>query len=143
MTPDIQILAAGNILGLPLERLNADETGRIRGAVISRYCRNVPHAFLWETFAVPESLHDPDGWMRLSKWKGGTELILFFDEHDSKNSILCPPGTPIESLISESTGFEFYITSPAVDFVICFNHHDCLIGIGKATDWIKQQRIAI
>lgn len=34
-------------------------------------------------------------------------------------------------------GFEFYITNFETEYVICFNHHDCLLGCGTAKKWVE------
>lgn len=64
--------------------------------------------------------------MKLSQNGGSfSNGYKFFDVND------------VVSLLSEFYGYEFYITNNSKDFVLCFNHHDYLIGCGKVVTKIK------
>lgn len=61
---------------------------------------------------------------------------MFFNKEDDKNAIIINNGTDLGIILAETSGFEFYITNKNVDYIICFNHHDCLSGCGTAKNWI-------
>ena len=60
---------------------------------------------------------------------------MFFDENDEAISI--KNGDELYTLIYEMYGFEFYITNNMTDYLLCFNHHDCIIGCGEASEWLE------
>lgn len=62
---------------------------------------------------------------------------MFFDDCDDKNVIKIDNGNDLYRILYEMYGFEFYITNYETNYVICFNHHDCLIGCGMARNWIE------
>lgn len=43
-------------------------------------------------------------------------------------------GEDLNYLLSETYGFEFYITDKECSYLLCFNHHDILYGCGRAED---------
>ena len=49
-------------------------------------------------------------------------------------------GNDLYYLLSETSGFEFYITDFNYSYLICFNHHDILYGCGRAKEWIAGLR---
>lgn len=53
---------------------------------------------------------------------------------------LIPSGKALTSILSETIGFPFYVTSKDAQYMLCFDDHDCLIATGKAVEWICQLR---
>lgn len=49
-------------------------------------------------------------------------------------------GEDLNYLLSETYGFEFYITDKECSYLLCFNHHDILYGCGRAEGWIDGMR---
>ena len=51
------------------------------------------------------------------------------------------PRTSLAAISSRSLrqmdreSFEFYLTNRDTTYLVCFNHHDFLIGTGEATQW--------
>ncbi|HSS47938.1 MAG TPA: hypothetical protein VLX28_03225 [Thermoanaerobaculia bacterium] len=65
-----------------------------------------------------------------------TPALLLFDPHDEKVSFDFDSGVDIPRVIEGCFGFEFYVTDRQTSFLICFNHHDFLIGAGRAKAWV-------
>ena len=42
-------------------------------------------------------------------------------------------GVPLKKMY----GFEFYVFDSSISYLICFNHHDQLIGVGSAKEWVN------
>jgi hypothetical protein len=55
---------------------------------------------------------------------------------------IIPDGSTLTSILSETIGFPFYVTSLNTDYMLCFDDHDCLIANGKAVEWICKLRLA-
>ena len=53
---------------------------------------------------------------------------------------IVPSGSALTSILSETFGFRFYVTSSEADYILCFDDHDCLIANGKAVECIYQIR---
>ena len=47
-------------------------------------------------------------------------------------------GTDLVAVLEESHRSEFYVTNDNVSWLIAYNDHDYLIGVGEAADWIAQ-----
>ncbi len=47
-------------------------------------------------------------------------------------------GDDLNYILSETCGYEFYITNFICSYLICYNHHDVLIGCGQAEKWIEK-----
>lgn len=40
-------------------------------------------------------------------------------------------------MLSETWGFEFYVTNEQASFLFCFSHHDILYACGDVKIWLK------
>ena len=76
----------------------------------------------------------------LTEYVGDEEVLLFVNPEDSQIMWKFDNGTDLESLLSESSGFPFCITSEKANYILCFEDHDCLVGVGEAASWVKEQR---
>jgi len=92
---------------------------------------------LWERMHDQLSVQSTDGWTRIDDFVNRMAFILFFEKRDDSTMIAFPNGTRLTPILSECPLFEFYVTDDAASFVVCFNHHDFLIGTGQATSWIS------
>lgn len=90
------------------------------------------HYPLWEHLQCTKSLHDQEGWRKLNLFIGGkNDLVLFFEYKDSSTMIKFISARDIETVLSNSYAFVFYLTNMDGDFILCFNDHDYLIGVGS------------
>lgn len=62
---------------------------------------------------------------------------MFFNPSDEKKIYSFPKGDDVVAILSETYGYEYYITNRAVDYLLCFNHHDVLITCVNAKEWLK------
>ena len=71
--------------------------------------------------------------------------IKFFEENNTissddiedKSVLVINNGKSLYKLLDEMFGFEFYITNFETNYLLCFNHHDCLLGCGTAKKWVE------
>ena len=66
-----------------------------------------------------------------------SKCVLFFNKSDEKSMFLINSGNDLDFILSETYGFEFYVTDLDCSYLLCFNHHDILYGCGAAYDWVK------
>jgi hypothetical protein len=92
--------------------------------------------WLWEKLSHYDSISDKDGWSYIKEFVSDNDCILFFNEFDEINMYKIKNGNDLYFLLSETSGFEFYITDLSCSYLICFSHHDILYGCGTAIDWI-------
>lgn len=81
-------------------------------------------------------ISDTDAW-RLLKKLVKSKCVLFFNKSDEKSMFLINSGNDLDFILSETYGFEFYVTDLDCSYLLCFNHHDILYGCGAAYDWVK------
>ena len=51
---------------------------------------------------------------------------MFFNEIDERKSFLLRSGNDLFAILSETYGFEFYVTNRKATYLLAFNHHDYL-----------------
>lgn len=94
------------------------------------------NVFLWDNFFDCVSVYDENWWKYIGDFVGDKPCILMAYDNNDWIAIKINSGMDLNILLSESCGFEFYIMDIELSYVICFNHHDVLIGLGKAKNWI-------
>jgi hypothetical protein len=60
-----------------------------------------------------------------------------FRDSDAYEGYIASSPQSLERILAESPGFEFFLTNEDVDYVLCFNHHNYLIGVGQCKDWLS------
>ncbi len=120
---------------LPAEKMNY-----LYSNIIKHYCiKNT--SFIWESFKDYAYYQNSNAWSLIKDYVKENKCIMFFNKSDDKNGFLILNGAELQKIIEESFGFEFYITDENLSYLICFNHHDILYGLGKAKDWVKEVKI--
>ena len=88
----------------------------------------------WDNVNAPGGKLRHDGWELISSYVGANHCFLFtlgaitiwkFDNGSDLNRVLqdCPP-------------IEFYVCDSGFDYLLCFNHHDHVVGWGSAAPWV-------
>lgn len=120
---------------LPAEKMNY-----LYSNIIKHYCiKNT--SFIWESFKDYAYYQNSNAWSLIKDYVKENKCIMFFNKSDDRNGFLISNGFELQKIIEESFGFEFYITDENRSYLICFNHHDILYGLGKAKDWVKEVKI--
>lgn len=99
---------------------------------------NKKGSWFWEKFYEYESIYDNKSWSYIKDFVLDKECILFFNQDEESKMFLIQNGYDLNYILSETYGFEFYVTDRICSFLICFNHHDILYGCGEAYRWIKE-----
>ena len=93
--------------------------------------------WLWENLRDHIELSDSKGWSYIQNYVKSNSCILFFNQDEEKKMFKVSNGKDLQYILSETSGFEFYITDDDCSYLLCFNHHDVLIGCGKAMKWVE------
>jgi len=117
---------------LPAEKMNY-----LYSNIIKHHCiKNT--SFIWESFKDYTYYQNSNAWSLIKDYVKENKCIMFFNKSDDRNGFLISNGEELQKILEESFGFEFYITDENLSYLICFNHHDILYGLGKAKDWVKE-----
>jgi hypothetical protein len=119
------------------------DDGSLRRLTASLYARFVDSRTeddgraLWELLRDASSKRAPDGWKQVCE-HAPPEPILLFTEEGQWHGYAFVSGEDIRRVLSEAPGFEFYIADDQANTLLCFNHHDFVIGVGRQSDWIDR-----
>ena len=122
---------------IEIEELNEHTCLRIRKVINELYVdKKKKGLWLWEKLIRFNYISDNNGWSYIKEFVLDSVCIMFFNEFDEKTMYKIKNGVDLNYLLSETSGFEFYITDFNYSYLICFNHHDVLYGCGNAIKWI-------
>lgn len=93
----------------------------------------------WEHFKSGISVDFPsgDGWRHIPEFvPNACEHVLFIVEDDSLPFYPVYDATPfaITEVIGECYGFEYYLVERNFQWLLCENHHNRMIGLGKVVE---------
>lgn len=135
---DEWILEAARSTGEVAERISVVEVSQLISEIRRKFTApEINSAFLWEQFENEVSRRNERGWQLLCEYLV-SEPILLSEEGESFVGFRFHSQSSLSRVIAESPGFEFYLTDAKATFVICHNHHDCLIGVGACAEWLSQ-----
>ena len=122
-----------------IKKLELNEREEILDLVLKRYIDiNKKGAWLWEKLIHYEALNDGQAWRYLKDFVKDNPCIMFFDSKEEKDMLLIQSGDDLNYILSETYGFEFYITDKQCSYLLCFSHHNILYGCGIAEEWINK-----
>ena len=134
---EIQQAAAG--AGIQVRELAKAEAASIRHAVRSKFARDMNADYLWKELRDDFAVQDANAWRWIDEFVGDRRTVMFFDELEETSAFEFERGVDVVRILEETIGFEFYLTNDAIDYVMCFNHHDYLIAAGTAAEWLKRR----
>lgn len=122
-----------------IKKLDLNERKRILQSALKNYISlNEKGNWLWEKFIHYVSLNDDMAWSYIKDFVKDNECIMFFNQEEEKEMFLIQSGTDLNYILSETYGFEFYITNKQCSYLLCFSHHNILYGCGIAESWINK-----
>lgn len=136
------IIAEATALGINTVLLEHEETTNLLHRLWEVFGRGPlpPARALWTCLREGETLHDPDAWKFLGDLIGEAPVVLIVEDYDGISAVRLSFGTLLSRILAETVGFVFYLVPPSLDYLLCFNDHDMLIGLGRATQWVAKQR---
>jgi len=90
---------------------------------------------LWDRFENDISRRRSDGEQLVEHLCPNSPILLFNDEGVWKGFKFAS-GADLCCVLHESPGFEFYVTDGDLSYVVCYNHHEYIIGVGDAYDLV-------
>lgn len=127
-----------------IRKLELNERKEILELVLKKYIKiSEKGVWLWEKFIHYEAWNDDMAWKYIKDFVKDNECIMFFNQEEEKEMFLIQSGDDLNYIISETYGFEFYITNKQCSYLLCFNHHNILYGCGIAEKWINKLRSSI
>lgn len=121
-------------LGLS-EQLRAipdEEARRLYGNVEDRFADKKGARWLWEHLRVPSSsrqFNTPD-FQHLPRILPTTGELLFFPGSDEEACAFRGTAEAITAVLSDCFRFEYCLTPPGLEWLVCENHHGLLIAVG-------------
>ncbi|NLM35481.1 MAG: hypothetical protein GX206_08590 [Clostridiales bacterium] len=135
-----EIRSAANRLMIKAEEIPTKEAEEIINKVITIYARGNIDRYIWERVTNEVAINHKDAWQWINTFISNSEAIMFFNPSDEKKAYRLSNGDDVVTILSETYGFEFYITNKEADYLLCFNHHDVLIACGSAKEWLREYK---
>lgn len=121
-----------------LKKLELTEREKILDLALKKYIdSSKTGGWLWEKFIRYEALNDNMAWGYIKYFVSNNECVMFFNQEEEKEMFLLQSGEDLDYILSETYGFEFYVTDKQCTYLFCFNHHDILYGCGTAESWVN------
>lgn len=91
---------------------------------------------LWSRISsLNSSLHLPEKRYVISNFIN-KDIVVFFEYEVDATVFLLNDFHGLSLIIEELFGFVFYVSNIEMDFVVCWNDHEYLIGGGEAKVWV-------
>ena len=123
--------------GICIKELRDERVRKVKNDIFKKYIQSRSGVFLWDHFKAPTVIADRDGWKKICAFIGDSSCLMFFDDIEDKSVMVISNGNQLCKLLGEMFGVQFYITNFETEYLICYNHHDCLLGCGTAKRWLE------
>ncbi len=127
-----------SLLGLSKDvRLLKDEGGPLYDSLVTHFVDGGDRRWWWEAFSSPsESItyDDGKGFEKLSQLVPDPEEVIWFvvEDDDLPNYPIFEASTEnVVKIIGECFAFEYYLVPRDKSWLLCENHHNRIIGVGK------------
>lgn len=110
----------------------------LRDRVLRGYAPTVERWPLWECIGFTFSAQGADLWRQIGSFVDKRRCYLFLEPKDGIRVVELDSGQALTDILASTFGFEFYISDAEGTYLICFNHHDIIMGAGVAGDWISK-----
>jgi len=132
-----QIRAASEKLCVTVEILTPEERERIKEDVICKFLDKGRDFPLFEKITDFVGIDVPESWMWISDFVKESSAILFFNPEDEKGFYKFASGEDVVAVVGEIFNVEFYVTNVSADYLLGYNHSQCLIASGTASTWLE------
>ncbi len=111
----------------------------LRAKLSNNFCDKQKNtSFLWENLNNSFSIKNANVWKWIDKILDKETIIMFFDLENESYAFKFNSARDVVDILSESFGFEFYLTNEESDYILCFNHHNFIIGVGSVVENLKK-----
>ncbi len=134
------VLNAAKRLGFAASALAPQESAAVHRDIAARYGGSTDRWPLWDGPTEYPAIQDPAAWRLIADFIQGEPCLLLWDPSTEQTVIRIERGQERIRILDEVQRSEFYVTDPALSFMLCFNHHDFLIAGGRAASWLAALR---
>jgi hypothetical protein len=136
-----EILEVAKKLEIVVYELPTEDANKLRKELVLKYTNGrICKPWLWENFVDFIGANCPDSWRWTNEFIGNNKVIMMFNSGDERSMFEFQNGYDMVAVLEESFCFEFYLFTRELDYLLCFNHHDILLALGTAADWLEQRR---
>jgi len=113
-----------------------DEAGRkaLVGRLLARLSVDVTSRFPWEHGG--EGKQRPDGWQLVPEYVGANVCLMFLE--GAAEIWRFQSGRDLLRVVNCCPALEFYVCDEDASYLICHNHHDFVVGWGRASQWVQR-----
>lgn len=123
-----------NDFNFSVQPLNEIERNGVVISLMSRLCVNVEASAPWDAIDAPDGKKRSDGWELIPKYIGDAPCLVF--SNGAKAIWRFDSGHNLLNFLKNSPAFEYYTCDINCEYLLCSNHHDYVIGWGKAKEWV-------
>ena len=130
-------------LGGQVRRIDEPERSSILARVTDAFLERPEVTFWASSLKVPSrGWHTEHGYTYLPQLAPDPRCACWLitgltDANDDMGVFECTPGTA-SALIGECPGFEYAVVDPALKWMVIEDHHDILIAMGDAIEWLAR-----
>ncbi|MBW7473872.1 hypothetical protein K0T92_03875 [Paenibacillus oenotherae] len=137
-----QILTASSKLEIEVNILTLEEREEIKNSIMFKFLEdNQLRKFpLFDKIKDYVGVEIADSWMWISDFINENTEVLFFKPDDEREYYRLNNGENLVSIIGELFNVEFYVTNPCADYLLGYNHSQCLIATGTASVWLENHQ---
>lgn len=117
-------------------RLSPSERDVVIRLLQERLNVNVEALMPWNAADAPAGIQNASGWELIPRFVGGLPCLVFSPL--ATGVWRFAEGPELLEFLRETPHFEFYVCDPEATYLICFNHHDFVLGWGRSTTWVQQ-----
>lgn len=93
---------------------------------------------LWDQENDDPSIQEENAWELVAEFIGDAPCVILWEPRTESQLIEFLSGQDLVRVLRECHRTEFYITDRDSSYLLCFNHHDFLIGSGRAAPWLLE-----
>jgi hypothetical protein len=134
------VLNAAKRLGVAASALEPQESAALHRSIAARYGGSADRWPLWDGPTDYPAIQDPAAWRLIADFIHDEPCLLFWEPSTELKVIRIERGQELIRILDEVHRSEFYVTDPALSFMLCFNHHNFLIAGGRAAPWLQARR---
>jgi hypothetical protein len=120
--------------GVQADRLVVAERLNVISKLRERFGIDITTDRPWDCVTAPQGKLRPDGWKLIPEHIGATEALVWTVAAETIWKFR--QGGDLLRVLQDCPALEYYVCSPDFGYLLCFNHHDYVIGWGTASDWV-------
>lgn len=128
------IFAAIEDAALRAQTLDAPERQVLVARLHERFGVDLTAHAAWDRLSAPTGRQRQDGGELISAYVGKAPCLLFLD--GARTVWRFDSGADLLRVLDESPLLECYVCDEAASYLLCWNHHDFVIGWGTASAWV-------